>query len=180
MKEFNESNLCFQFEEENWQVVKYDEENNYLEVSRKLQGTKAIDFLGIYNNKSLIFFEIKNFRGYGMQPKTQKRVASAMEDLSTEIAQKVKDTIAIICGINKNISFDENNIWCQSAEYLFNDKQIIVIAWIEEDDNKQVKAEMATRTDKLKQKLSWLTNYVYIDNVKANHLNFEGFKITSI
>ena len=46
MKTFTESNLNFSFDEKNWDILKYDEDPKYIEISNSLDGTKAIDFLG--------------------------------------------------------------------------------------------------------------------------------------
>lgn len=57
MMEFEESNLSFKFSDE-WQAVQYDQLPEYVNVCRRLQGTKGIDFLTFHNN-SMILFEIK-------------------------------------------------------------------------------------------------------------------------
>ena len=102
MKTFTESNLIFSFEEENWNIIQYDKDPKYLTISNALEGTKAIDFLGFYNKSVLVLFEVKGFRGYGSQKSVSDRLADGMEVLTTEVAQKVKDTVAAIVGISRN------------------------------------------------------------------------------
>ncbi|MFW6203238.1 MAG: hypothetical protein ACOC30_02955 [Marinilabilia sp.] len=179
MMEFEESNLSFKFSDE-WQAVQYDQLPEYVNVCRRLQGTKGIDFLTFHNN-SMILFEIKNFRGYGNNSNT--RFSNAMEVLTTQIAQKVKDTVALIAGIGRTANF-ENPVWDKAFKHLNSKKEIIIIAWIEEDISspvlkKRKKQEMNVRTRKLQQKLAWLTACISIDNVKEQHFRFSGFSVTS-
>jgi hypothetical protein len=180
VKLFSESDLIFSFEDELWEVLKYDEDHNYIEIKNKLSGTRAIDFLTFYNN-TLVMFEVKGFRGYGTQKSVNDRLAEGMEVLTTEVAQKVRDTIAIIVGISRNTQV-KNTIWERAANQILENKHLMVIAWIEEDLNTRAqklrkKTEMSIRTEKLKIKLSWLTTAIFIDNVKERHFEFEGFKV---
>jgi hypothetical protein len=180
VKQFTESNLIFSFEDEIWEVLKYDDDQKYIEISNKLSGTKAIDFLGFYNN-TLVMFEVKGFRGYGSQKSVNDRLAEGMDVLSTEVAQKVKDTVAVVVGISRNIEA-VNTIWEKAANQILENKHLMIIAWIEEDLKTQVqklrkKTEMGVRTEKLKNKLSWLTTAISIDNIKERHFQFEGFTV---
>jgi hypothetical protein len=179
---FTESNLTFSFDDENWNILKYDQEPVYLEISHALEGTKAIDFLGFYNSTALILFEVKGFRGYGSQKSVCDRLADGMEILSIEVAQKVKDTVAAIAGISRNIK-TRDTIWAKAANQIIQNRELVIVAWVEEDlTNKsqrdRKKNEMSVRTLKLKNKLSWLTTNITIDNVKEQHFSFEGFTVT--
>jgi len=105
-------------------------------------------------------------------------VKDSMEDLSTEIAQKTRDTVAVVAGFNRTIN---TSLWQESEEIVSNiKKQLIVIAWIEEDVTKQKKNEMSTRLMKLKQKLNWLTTDIYIENINERHIFFDGFTASRI
>jgi len=183
LKTFTESNLTFSFDEENWNILKYDQDPNYLEVCHSLEGTKAIDFLGFYNTTTLILFEVKGFRGYGSQKSVNDRLADGMEILSTDVAQKVKDTVAAIVGIGRNIK-TKDTIWEKAAnQIIIHNRNLMIVAWIEEDltsksQRERKKNEMSVRTLKLKNKLSWLTTNIAIDNVKEQHFAFEGFTVT--
>lgn len=178
MKEFIESKIKFQFDEQNWNVLQYDAIDGNFRKHVHLAGTKAVDFVGIYNQNTIVFFEIKSFRGFGNDAKVQNRLQDSMEELSTEIAQKVRDTISVIAGFNRTIA---TPFWTESEEIISNgNKHLMVIAWIEENNTKQKKAEMGTRLSKLKQKLSWLSSDIYIENVKDCHLKFDGFSAINV
>lgn len=184
MKTFTESNLIFSFDEEYWNLIQYDKDPKYTAIRDALEGTKAVDFLGFYNHSTLVMFEVKGFRGYGSQKSVNERLADGMEVLSTEIAQKVKDTVAAIAGISRNIP-TQNTIWEKAATQILQNKNLVIIAWIEEDLNSKSlrdrkKQEMSVRARKLKNKLAWLTNDVSVDNIKERHFSFEGFTVKPI
>lgn len=184
MKTFTESGLSFSFEEANWKVLKYDEDPKYLAISDSLQGTKAIDFLGFHNEKTLIMFEVKGLRGYGSQKNVEDRLADGMEILSTEVAQKVKDTVAAVAGISRNM-LTKNTIWEKAANHIIQNKTLMIVAWIEEDTTNRSqklrkKNEMSVRTLKLKNKLSWLTTNICIDNIKEQHFAYEGLTVINL
>jgi hypothetical protein len=183
-KTFTESNLTFTFEETHWEILKFDEHPKYIEISNALAGTKAIDFLGFYNNTAFVMFEVKGFRGYGSQKSVNDRLAEGMEVLSTEIAQKVKDTAAAIVGISRNIRAD-NTLWQKAVKQIIENKSVIIVAWIEEDLNNialkaRKKNEMSVRAEKLKNKLKWLTTNVSVDNIKEQHAIWEGFTVKHV
>ena len=60
MSKYQESNLNFDFKGAGWTVVKYDEHVAHGKISNVVKPTKAVDFLGIYNDKKLYFVEVKN------------------------------------------------------------------------------------------------------------------------
>jgi len=183
MKTFTESNLIFSFDEKNWDILKYDQDPKYIEISNALEGTKAVDFLGFYNTNTLVLFEVKGFRGYGSQKSVIDRLSDGMEVLTQEVAQKVKDTVAAIVGISRNMQ-TQDTIWKKAAMQILQNKNLMIIAWIEEDLNNKVlkdrkKTEMSVRTDKLKNKLAWLTTLIAIDNIRERHFSFDGFTVNS-
>jgi hypothetical protein len=181
-KKFDESNITFQFDEQNWDICQYDESNGDYRKNVHLPETKAVDFVGIYNKNTIVLFEIKSFRGYSNQQNVQNRLSDNMEKLSTEVAQKVRDTIAIIAGLNRTVR--QNPFW-ERLEKLICDtnKQIIVIAWVEEDtanlnetEKKRDKVNKGVkRKEKFQKKLNWLTSFVYLINIKEQCFKFDGF-----
>ncbi len=145
-----------------------------------MQGVKAIDFLA-FNSNCLHLFEIKNFRGYGHIHANQQRVANYMEDLTTEIAQKVKDTVALLVGFGRNDN-STHRLWCLSLKHLTGFKHVIITAWIEEDHSSSVhakrkKSELNIKLEKLKKKLFWLTPIVTIENVLHRSFQYDGMQV---
>ena len=57
MTRIEEGDLVFEFGEK-WQVFKLDEHRDYRERIAKIDETKAVDFVGIFNNEILYFIEV--------------------------------------------------------------------------------------------------------------------------
>lgn len=156
MNDFQESgiNFCFQ---PNWSVFKYDEHLAHKKVEKFLKPTKAVDFLGVHNNR-LYFVEVKNYRNHTDDKSTKEVLQENGEELMRQIAIKVRDTIATSTGAAR---FTTNDVafFSQVNQLLLDDNQkLVIIACIELDtvNDKERKAKMGIWQQKLKQKLSWL------------------------
>jgi hypothetical protein len=177
---FEESNLRFIFDDAQWSVIKYDDHRNHANI--KIKEHKAIDFLALYNANTIVLFEIKSFRKHRLDPETQLRMANGAEELTTEIAQKVRDSIAGIIGAGRNSDSVEHIKWRQISEKLIKAKtQVYVIAWVEEDmpngyRKERYQAKSTVNMDKLKNKLKWLNVKVSVSNID-NMPQFDGFSV---
>lgn len=102
MKEFKESGLVFRFDDR-WEVYQLDEEADYRQkICKQIPETRCIDFIGFNDvDKILLFIEVKSFRGYG-DKKNVQRLTGEKDDITVEIAQKVKDSLATIIGGARN------------------------------------------------------------------------------
>ena len=56
---FEESNLRFEFNED-YQLIKSDENINFKNIKQYLPETKDIDFVGFYLQEKAFFLEVKN------------------------------------------------------------------------------------------------------------------------
>ena len=173
--ELQEDNLLFKFKEESWScVLKYDERDErrrpILSEYKKLHdstGAKAVDFIGILEQKNLILIEIKDFRSN----ETTNKVRVISGELSTEIATKVRDTIAAIVGANRTSETKESDSFKQYFSLLASlKKEVYVVLWCEGEFSKQFKAANYNQIKELKEKLSWLTKRVYVSNRGDNNL----------
>jgi hypothetical protein len=61
MTRIKEGYLVFEFGDK-WRVLKFDEHPDYENISGIVNGTKGVDFIGIFNEKTLYFIEVKDFR----------------------------------------------------------------------------------------------------------------------
>ncbi len=161
MTRIEEENLLFEFGER-WNVFKFDEHHDYRQGIEKLNNTKAVDFLGIFDGSELYFVEVKDFRKYRIE--TKERLSGAQ--LAIEVAQKVKDSIACIVGAYHNSS--EREHWRSYIRLLCaSDSRIKVALWLEEDPSiphhrSRQKARASIKTKVFQQKLSWLTKRVLV------------------
>jgi hypothetical protein len=93
MRIVQESKLQFTFDD-NYELIKADENVNIKNVKQFLPNTKDMDLLGFYEEDKVFFMEIKNFRGAPLED---------IDTLTNEVAQKLRDTIAIIAGASSKL-----------------------------------------------------------------------------
>ena len=155
MSNFQESGINFKFQSPKWNVVKYDEHLAHKKVSNALQPTKAVDFLGIHDNRQLFLVEVKNYRGHTHDAETQEVLQAKGEELMRRIAVKVRDTIATVTNSARFSTNDEDFFTRINQLLLDNQKKIVIIACIELDiaGEKEHKARMSVWMQKLKQNL---------------------------
>lgn len=193
-----EGELEFLFDGNVWEeAIKFDEHPDYRNMEKigSLQnfdkegniesscGIKAIDFLGIQKDEKLFFIEVKDFKTYRIENK--ERLKNAGENLMTEIAYKVKDSLACIMGAQLN-STHHKDFWKSATRFIIDEKKdIIIILWLELDSVggasgsirnrnriKKRKDSIADYRRKLRQKLKWLIE----KNSNIRILNIENYK----
>jgi hypothetical protein len=116
MTRIEEGSLAFDFGSR-WQVFKFDSHRDYQKMKDLLEGTKAIDFLGILDHKELYLIEVKDFREHSIETKVRlipqkvakNRVTSQPDDepLHIELAKKVRESLACIIGAHRTSSTPE-------------------------------------------------------------------------
>ena len=162
MPRFEEGSLAFDFDDE-WRILKLDEHRDYRQqIERLVEGTKAVDFLGILNERELYLIEVKDFRGHRIE--TRDRLLKG--ELPIEVAQKVRDSLACIIGAFRTSS--EPEFWQPYAMLLCNrDSTIKIALWLENDlppphPRLRQKARASISSNVFKQKLTWLTSRVLV------------------
>lgn len=165
----NESGIIFEHDDSTCSSIKFDEHNAYKKVDRCLKPTKGVDFIYIYDNNKLVFLEVKNFLGHTSDPSTQDRLKNNAEELMTEIALKVRDSIACATAAARYSPHDVD-FWNSFNNIFLDDTtKILIIAWIEFDGNneKEKKFKMSLWREKLKKKLKWL----HAAGISVNNIN---------
>ena len=163
MAAFDEGHQRFAFDDQQWTVVKYDDHRDYRQRIAKLQGTKAVDFIGLQNGPDGVFYwiEVKDFRGYRIHNK--HRLSDG--ELATEAGEKVRDSVAGVVGAYCTSSQWE--VWRPFVRAIWQRNSAIrVLLWLEEDNipgppgrrpnAAQVQAQL------LEEKLDWLTARVLV------------------
>lgn len=181
MKEFKESGLLFKFGDE-WDVYQLDEEADYRQkICKQIPETRCIDFIGYHKaGKILLFIEVKGFRGYGNRTNIQ-RLTGEKDNITVEIAQKVKDSLAIIIGGARN-STNLPEVWKEHAEHLVENGSLKVIAWVELDVStenllRRAKTNMSIKRKELRKRLTWLTSDVDILNTNSYSGELKGVEV---
>ncbi|WP_437939327.1 hypothetical protein [Sorangium sp. So ce341] len=174
MKAIDVERIRFEFGESWTLAEKWDESRAFLSGIGRLQGewtdddtgaparvgTKAVDIVGVREGR-LYLIEVKDYRGYPIE--TKKRQP---HELPIAIACKVRDTVAGLVGAGRQGA----EPWVESCARLLVERKarVHVIAWIADPDLRAAepikKREIwqKERSDRLKQRLSWLTRYVTV------------------
>lgn len=168
------SSLRFNFNDNAWQyVIKYDSEPespqlDYDKINHAIVGTKAVDFIGIYREKELTFFEVKNFKNYRIETKVRiEKGDDKDEPLDIEVAKKVRDTLAGIIGGARN-STHQRATWKEYLKIFSNEnKRIRIVLWLEQDrtGDKERKPRIMNLQNKLLKNLNWLTSDIRIFSI---------------
>ena len=171
MRTFDESSLRFTFSAD-WWVEQYDVLTDYQNLNNAVKNSKAVDFVGIINNETLSFIEVKNFRGHRIANKP--RLFLGDDPIEDEVAQKVRDTLEGITAAARN-STNLKLEWQRVLSFIQNEsKNVEIILWFEEETHssvssaKRMNAKGGTVARRLKQKLNWLTNRVFVCHISDN------------
>jgi hypothetical protein len=159
VKEFREHDLKIVFDD-TWQCEKWDECGSYRQGIGKLQGSDAVDFLGIRDD-SLYLIEVKGYRDYRIKNRDKHK------NLPQAVAEKVRDTIAGVVGASIMRKADEFARECAKIiGRTHDDRRIRVIAWIIEDKHlpQRDRARAGFRRKAMRQQLRWLTTRVQDTN----------------
>jgi len=176
--ELQEGELIFSFDDTHWSdLINFDQGNVDYSKIEKLNGTKAVDFLGSHSQFGYCFIEVKNFRYHRIE--NRKRIDSG--DLFLEVGQKVRDATACLVGGSRN-STHLKGYWQRVLSHISNqDQALTVVLWLEENPNiffgrnevqeKRKKFTRNVKTNALKAQLGWLTSRVFILSSRDSNLN---------
>ena len=128
----------------------------------------------------MLFMEVKGFRGYGNKQNLQ-RLTGEHDDLTAEIAQKVRDSLSVLMGGARN-STHKSEVWQHYVNYLRKNGELKVVAWVELDVSTEVllersKVNMSVRRKVLRKRLTWLTSDVQVMNTRNCHDELPGITV---
>ncbi|WP_437308457.1 hypothetical protein [Sorangium sp. So ce388] len=123
-------------------------------------GSQAVDIIGVREDR-LYLIEVKDYRGYPIETKRRQ-----LHELPLRIACKVRDTVTGLVGAGRL----GKALWAQECARLIVKPRpcVFVIAWIEDaelraaEPIKKREIWQKERSDRLKQRLSWLTPHVTV------------------
>lgn len=91
---FQESDLQFQFADIDWQIKKYDAHRYFKILSGA--GLSGVDFLGIYKETQVVFWEIKNYHTNDASKTPNYLVIKDTSLFIEKIRTKMEDTLTAI------------------------------------------------------------------------------------
>lgn len=181
MKEYKESGLIFKFDDQ-WEVYQLDKEADYRnKIGKQIPNTRSIDFIGFNATKNiLLFVEVKGFRGYGNRTNVE-RLTGEHDDITSEIAQKVRDSLATIVGAARHSS-NLPDTWKKYVDHINQNGDLKVIAWVELDVSTEnlllrAKTNIYTRKRDLRKRLTWLTSDVHVLNTRNYENELDGMEV---
>ena len=169
-----ESKLKFNFSEKDWSfLLKLDETKDFRKANRAIPGTKGVDFVGIYEEDSLVLIEVKNFRQHRIENKAKTEGRDGL--LWLEIAQKIRDSFSVIVGGARN-STNKRIYWRNYLDFIRDEKKAVhLVLWLEQSlppaQPKAQKKRGRSNTDlkrNLKKSLRWLSSKVDIASIENN------------
>lgn len=179
--EFEESGFRFEFDD-SWEVCQLDSEADYRnKLCKQVPETKCIDFIGFnVADETLLFMEVKNFIGH-FNPVNKQRLLGGHDDLSVEVAQKIRDSLAVLIGGSRNSTHHKEK-WQRYVSHLNQNKLLKVVAWVELDVStevylKRAKINLQTRRDQLRKKMTWLTSDVQVLNSQNYDYTLNGIAV---
>ena len=149
---YTESRLQFTFDNTAfWQVVMKVDGHTDHRKAQVLQQFKIVDF-ACGREYEVLFLEAKNYSGYATPPSTER--------LLNSVAAKVKDTISCAVAANMNSTTDQPNWNYLVSQLAIQNTTIKVVFWMEETHANALRARVGANIygNKLKKKLTWLTN----------------------
>jgi hypothetical protein len=153
--------LSFHFDD-TWHAVKWDNHDAYRSGVERI-GKRAVDFCGLRSG-DLFLIEVKDFRGHRIQNK-DRLTGGEEEDLATEVAHKVCDTVAGLVGACRTRVTEEDTFRPFGDGLASTKADVRVILWLEADPALYA-ATRATLADRLKKKLRWLTYKVTVASTR--------------
>ena len=175
---FQESKIEFHFSDEHWSdLLQFDKTVDYQNVSNSIPNTKGVDFTGIFQDRVMVFIEVKNYRN---QSSDSIKLLESNSFLD-KIAQKVRDSLSVILGRKRHSTHQEATFDTYINKITNKRFDIVVILRVEQNTRnpETLKNKMQHIRTILKGKLKWLTSRIYIlDHNSANDHEIKGTLIS--
>ncbi len=173
---FDEARLRFEFDD-SWFVIKYDEHSDYTDRIRRLDETKAVDFVALQADSRLYLIEVKDFRGHRIE--NQERLREG--ELAIEVGQKLRDTIAGIVAAHHR---GNEEVWGRVVRRLgCGQTPVHAMLWLEQDlppgPRGRRQNQASVLIDALKNRLHWLTPRILVVSLKTGEPP-NGLQVTNL
>jgi hypothetical protein len=172
--EINEGRLCFTFDGD-WSVMKWDGHPAYAGGIQRLAGTKAVDFLGLYQGEPW-FIEVTDFRERRIETKHQLTSGQLVD----EVACKVRDTLAGVVWACGRAPLDDRKLASFVRPLVNRSGKVPVVVWLE-GDPVPTTHELNALRDRIRQSLLWLNPRVLVTcRSLAEDQPLPGLSVTSL
>jgi hypothetical protein len=162
MTEISEGKLTLVFNNTNWKVEKYDDCDTFKNCIGRTESLKAVDIVGIHNEDTVYFFEMKDYNGY--EETKLSNWDYNINSLTKDLSQKVKDTILGVFSTQRNESIS-NEYWDLIISNFKENNEIKIIFWIDGRLGDYSSSFRLTQlTQNLKRKLRCLNSNILVTN----------------
>lgn len=145
---------------DDWAGVDWDASPAYDEGIKKLQGTAALDLVAVRAHDTVVYMEVKDYRGHAIEHAAELTDGS----LAHWVARKVRDTLAGLLAAHARTK--PRHEWKSFATAPSVAANVVVLFWVECSPGwarkPESKALLSTLTSRLQRELSWFTRKVHV------------------
>ncbi len=171
MTDFIEGNLLFRFNERWSHLSHWDRHDAYHHGMRRCESGKAVDFIGVLDQKVPYLIEVKDFR-------IHERSAAKIP-LPREFERKVRDTIAALAGTHCHGRPPD----CADIfQTLIKTRKPHLVLWRETTDNFS-RAHLADSTfllAEIQRQLQWIHSVPYVTSRMIDGGEIPGLKVSDL
>jgi hypothetical protein len=170
MTDFIEGNLLFEFDERWTPVLHWDRHDAYHKGIRRCEAGKAVDFIGVFDNKLPFLIEVKDFRIF---ERNRDKIPLPME-----FERKVRDTVAALAGTHCH---GRHGDCVQIFKTLMDTREPQLVLWHETTDTHSPthKSNNGVLLDKIKAQLGWIRSAPHVTS-RIYGGDIPGLKVTDL
>lgn len=163
-----EGKLTINFEQQEWEIKKYDDCQEYKTINQKLDKVKGVDIIGIKNDSKLYLIEIKDFTGNEVS--YLENCEYKINNFTSPLAKKISDSIFGSLNIHRNLT-QNLAFWKSFNEKYIDQNDLLIVFWL--DGNLKAHAPNFSKTQLLlniKRKLKGLKAHIIITDSSKNNI----------
>lgn len=172
MKRFEDDGIWFEVDEDEWSAFeKWDSTRVYRAGLEKLDGSSAVDFVGVRNGH-LYMVEAKAYTGTPDQPFAHAiaHAKAQLAELPGKVGRKVRDTIAGLVAAYRSSADGSDATWLPAcvSSLLDSKRDVTVVVWILEPPARpgvplaKQKTNRKVRDDRIRAALAWFSPRVFV------------------
>jgi hypothetical protein len=163
-----EGRLTINFEEQEWNVKKYDDCQEYKSINQKFDKIKGVDIIGIKNDSKLYLIEIKDFSNNEVS--YLKKCEYKINNFTSPLVKKITDSIFGTLNIHRHLT-ENLDFWESFNEKFISNNDLYIVFWL--DGNLKAHAPNFSKTQLLqniKSKLKGLKAKIIITDSSKNNI----------
>ncbi|MGY8910333.1 MAG: hypothetical protein ACKVIG_10795 [Flavobacteriales bacterium] len=163
-----EGKLTINFEQQEWEIRKYDDCQEYKTINQKLDKVKGVDIIGIKNDSKLYLIEIKDFTDNEVV--FLERCEYKIDNFTSPLVKKIADSIFGSLNIHRTLT-ENVDFWKSFNEKFIKQNDLLIVFWL--DGNLNAHAPNFSKTQLLlniKRKLKGIKAHIIITDSSKNNI----------